>query len=790
MNRNGNSILHEGYDSLRRVVLGREFFLRKKDLKKPDWILSMEFQGTRSTFSARMVILLFFFVPLQWTNTASAFKSFASGEFYHKTLTHQGLQNISGVLKAPNPDKTIQFSNAAILAVQEAVRNVDSEDLFVAPGESELHDGQSHCDNEGLLVCSAQILKYRKELLETLTEQPLPQDAGPVAWRTLGKALHTVQDYYSHSNWVERGNTQTNNFLFGDSGKAGGLLPPTELPPKPNANVAPACQPASPGSQILNLADYPTSGFSLRGNICDVSTAHPGRCVHGCTGPLCEQTPDSTCAGINKDTPDELGGHAQGRHQIAANLAIQATTEFVTQIIGELQSLQGIDQSQKDEALCALLGSYSCAPVLPIIPGLIGPGVGTPAGSGPNRVGGKIIHVTTLAASGPGSFKEAVETSGPRIIVFDVSGYIELQKRIFVREPYVTIAGQTAPFPGISLKGSGIQIETHDVLVQHVRVRPGDDPNGSKPESRDAFTITTFGTDSNNTPYNVVIDHVSASWAIDENMSTWNFTDKTVIRDVTITNSIISEGLWDSIHPKGRHSMGFLVGPDTESLLVADNLFAHNQKRNMAVHGRTSTLFVNNVIYNWHGPDGTASHYGSDRGPLDASVVGNVYIEGLDGHARPEPILMRKTIFAASRLFIDDNEAISNTNDPWSDVYGENGIKINHLKADVSPNWIPGLIAQKSNVVKNRVLNNAGARRADGNPVDLRVLNDVKNGTGRIIDSQDEVGGWPALAKNVRGSGSIPELDIPSNPDQIQSSGYTKVEEWLHRLAEQVEVPR
>ena len=126
----------------------------------------------------------------------------------------------------------------------------------------------------------------------------------------------------------------------------------------------------------------------------------------------------------------------------------------------------------------------------------------------------------------------------------------------------------------------------------------------------------------------------------------------------------------------------------------------------------------------------------------------------------------------------------------WSDVFGENGIKIDHLEAVDSPNWIPNLIAQKSNVVKYSVLNNAGARRADGEAVDLRIISDVINGTGRIIDSQDDVGGWPPLANNVRGSGSIPELDIPSNPHEIQWSGYTKVEEWLHLLAKQVEVPR
>jgi hypothetical protein len=390
--------------------------------------------------------------------------------------------------------------------------------------------------------------------------------------------------------------------------------------------------------------------------------------------------------------------------------------------------------------------------------------------------------VTNLNDSGPGSLRGAVEARGARIIVFDVSGYIELQSRLFIREPFVTIAGQTAPYPGISLRDAGIQVETHDVLIQHIRVRVGDSLNGPKPESRDAISLnisSAFGS-----TYNVVIDHVSASWAVDENIST----SKNGVHDVTVTNSIISEGLYFSIHPKGKHSMGFLVGPQTKNLLVADNLFAHHNKRLMEVHGRTSTLFVNNLVYNWRGPEGTASHYGSNQGSLDATVIGNVYIEGLDEIGEPEPILIRIAIVPGSRIYVEDNEAVTRTNDPWSNVLGQDGINIEPFKAAEPPNWIPNLIAKKSHVVKNSVLSNAGARRSDQDPVDMRIINDVKNGTGHLIDSQDDVGGWPPLAENVRGVGGIPALSVPSN--EIQPSGYTKIEEWLHRLAKQVEVPR
>jgi len=320
----------------------------------------MKYLETKITWYQGKVFLWSLLAVLLWINPAFAFNSFASGKFYHKAITHQGIKNVSGTLKILNPDKTIKFSDVAILRIHKAVRNVDVEDLFVGSEGSALKGGNPHCENEELLACSALVMMYRKRILEILTKQNLPQNAGPIVWNALGKALHTVQDYYSNSNWVERGNTQTNHFLFGDSTKAGGLLPPTELPPKPFANVAPACQPALSGSQVVNLADYPTSGFALNGNICDVTAAHPGRCVQGCTGPLCEQIPNSTCAGMNKKTPDELGGHAQGLHQIAGNLAIQATTGFVTQIISQLQNDQSIGQEQKDYALCAFLDSNAC----------------------------------------------------------------------------------------------------------------------------------------------------------------------------------------------------------------------------------------------------------------------------------------------------------------------------------------------------------------------------------------------------------------------------------------------
>jgi len=430
-------------------------------------------------------------------------------------------------------------------------------------------------------------------------------------------------------------------------------------------------------------------------------------------------------------------------------------------------------------AFFALAGFSRTADALPVLPGGEGFGMETPAGSGPNRSGGAILHVTTLADSGPGSLREALHTQGPRIVVFDVSGYIQLASPIAITEPFLTLAGQTAPFPGVTLKGAGILVTTHDVLIQHIRVRVGDDPNGPDPLIRDGLAIIDSGNEGD--VYNVVVDHVSVSWAIDENLSTWY----DGVHDVTVSNSIISEGLWHSLHPEGPHSKGFLVGNGTHNLSVIGNLFAHNDERNMRVLGDTDTLFLNNLIYNWRGTGG-AGVYGSDSGPLNATLVGNEYVKGQD--TLPEgsslPVTISSTLVTAgSSIYLNDNVALEATSDPWSVV---NNKTTDEIKAAEPPVWLANITVKSGSEVRDWVLNNAGARRADGEAVDGRITQDVTNGTGRLIDSQNDVGGWPSLAENVRGQNGVPLLSIP--PGNIQPSGYTDVEEWLHGMAAEVSV--
>lgn len=184
---------------------------------------------------------------------------------------------------------------------------------------------------------------------------------------------------------------------------------------------------------------------------------------------------------------------------------------------------------------------------LKAFPGAEGFGTDTPGGRG-----GTVIKVTNLNNSGAGSLRAALEASGPRIVVFDVAGVIQLDERIEITEPFITIAGQTAPGDGIAIKGSPIDIQTHDVIIRGLRLRIGDG-SGDPPGSRDGITLgPPWSNPGNVEVYNVVIDHCSISWAIDENISSAPDGSGTSgqIYDITISNSIISEALDDSIHPR------------------------------------------------------------------------------------------------------------------------------------------------------------------------------------------------------------------------------------------------
>ena len=394
---------------------------------------------------------------------------------------------------------------------------------------------------------------------------------------------------------------------------------------------------------------------------------------------------------------------------------------------------------------------------LPVFPGAWGFGSETVAGRN-----GTVYTVTHLNDSGVGSLRDAILASGPRTIVFEVSGNIELAHPLVVSNPYVTIAGQTAPSPGISVIKNQFVIKTHDVLVQHLRFRVGD-PAGEKD------TIQLYGAS------NVVLDHCTASWSVD---GTVDFVYQT--HDVTISNSIMSEALYNSVHSEKPHSRSMLISRATNIALL-QNLFAHNDMRHPEVTtgGPNSFYMANTVVYNW-GKYGT-SNAGSTDADTKQVVVNNAYITGPNTVAdmnNGKPIVVRAE--SGAKLYVSGNSLDRNVpSDPWDLVEIKHGPNPNFDPAALAP---AGYTPMQASLVEDYVLKNVGARPADRDPVDGRIIHEVQTRTGSFIDSPEEVGGWPDLAENTR------RLLFPPNPDgDSDGDGYTNLEEWLHGYSAEVE---
>lgn len=394
---------------------------------------------------------------------------------------------------------------------------------------------------------------------------------------------------------------------------------------------------------------------------------------------------------------------------------------------------------------------------LSVFPGAEGFGANMVAGRG-----GAILNVTTLNDSGLGSLRAAIAATGPRIVVFEVSGAISLTSHLEINNPFVTVAGQTAPSPGITLTGAGISVQAHDVLIQHLRIRVGDSLPGPKPKNRDGLQIL-------GPSFNVVVDHCSISWAIDENADAWYEP-----HDVTFRHCIISEALNDSLHPEGPHSKGLLIGQGSQHIRLIGNLFVHNADRNPAIKDGAAVLLVNNVVYNWG--SGSATRLGSsDTEPaaISASVVGNVYIRGVDTPSSAYAIGVSSDADPGTQVYERDNRA------EGVEVY-KNEASLNPM-VSTPPIWLEPLTALPSDSVESWVLANAGARPADRDAIDQRIITEVQTRTGRIIDSQNDVGGWPNLAMNIR------PLTPPSDPNGDEDGdGSTNLEEWLHAFTADV----
>ncbi|HIG29293.1 MAG TPA: pectate lyase [Verrucomicrobiales bacterium] len=394
--------------------------------------------------------------------------------------------------------------------------------------------------------------------------------------------------------------------------------------------------------------------------------------------------------------------------------------------------------------------------------------------------GGQVLFVTNLKDKGSGSLRAAIEAQAPRIVVFKISGTIELQSALRIIHPRITIAGQTAPGDGICLKKYPLIISANDAVIRFMRVRLGDEAG----KLMDGIDISNAE--------NVIVDHCSVSWTLDEAVNTYHGT-----KNITVQWCLISESLNDSPLQKGHGFAASLGGVNSS---YHHNLLANNAGRNPSIAGETSNPtinldFRNNGIFNWQ-------KRRLDGRPESINVVNNFYKAG-----------------PASREHLNIVKIQSLDDGTFGRWYIQGNILENHLQSrkrnglvtidasnrspesamiDKPVDFAP-VFTETAETAFENVLLSAGAIRPKRDSHDERIVREVRSGRttfgNGIISSQTEVGGWPELLSTQ------PQTDIDADgmPDEWErrfspngdlalhstldsdGDGYTNIEEYLNK---------
>lgn len=467
---------------------------------------------------------------------------------------------------------------------------------------------------------------------------------------------------------------------------------------------------------------------------------------------------------------------------------------------------------------------------LPVFPGALGFGTTTVAGSGrgttpPNT---SIIRVTNLNDSGSGSLRACMTASGPRTCVFEVAGYINLLTKIVVKTPNLSVFGQTAPYPGIQVVDGSIVVQADDVLIQHISSRPGDrnlptdGGNGLKASERDGFGV--WGVSSSDTVQRVVFDHVSITWGMDESFSTYTGVNSTAdgttpIRDVTISNSLVAEGLNNSNHgdTEGKHSMFSLLGSNCKNFTYYRNLVANSNGRHVRMKSNSDVEFLNNYVYNF----ANTSTSGYNQWNMDYSSGGaanrinfmyNFYRRGPTTADTTSPVFYFSSLTPlASRVYvarnISSNTRPTDSGSEWL-IASANGKGLPSSMQASSPAF--ALSNAASDLVHPDLLLDSlkdvvGARPWNRYPHDARIVGEVVTNTGSHKDCTTTA---TCCLTNTGGSGFCPTpgrvlidgsikdtsaprdawssipvktraLNLPAQPLAIAANGYTNLENFI-----------
>jgi hypothetical protein len=472
-----------------------------------------------------------------------------------------------------------------------------------------------------------------------------------------------------------------------------------------------------------------------------------------------------------------------------------------------------------------LLGFVSCKgnegelpePEVPVTtPPVMGPLLAFPGAEGFGQYatggrGGKVIYVSKLTDDGSeGTLRHAISQAGARTIVFKVSGNIELKSRLDIKQGNLTIAGQSAPGDGICIKDYPVVIDADNVIIRFMRFRLGDKMQQEADALEGRFRK------------NIIIDHCSMSWSTDETVSFYGN------ENFTLQWCIISESLKNAVHEKGAHGYGGIWGGKFASF--HHNLMAHHDSRNPRLGEEGGKAFAltnlvdlrNNVIYNW-GPNNSV--YGGEA--MNVNIVNNYYKPGPATTKKERIMAIDKNMTSGTeiyniwgRFYIDGNVVDGSsraTNDNWTfgvfnQFHSKYGTVSETDKAAMklaSPHPIQANVTTHTGQqAYERVLVFAGASyKRDA--ADARVVDNVRNksftavgskgSTNGIIDSQEDVGGWPVLQSaqapvdtDNDGMPDAWELEKKLNPNLADQNRndlhpqYTNLEVYLNELVKQI----
>ncbi|UCG59544.1 MAG: hypothetical protein JSU70_08515 [Phycisphaerales bacterium] len=420
--------------------------------------------------------------------------------------------------------------------------------------------------------------------------------------------------------------------------------------------------------------------------------------------------------------------------------------------------------------------------------------------------GGRVIHVTNLNDSGPGSLRAAVEAEGPRTIVFDVSGLIALRDRLILRNPYCTVAGQTAPGKGMCIRDYDFgTLGGSDFIIRYVRVRVG----------KEIGTDKTLGGMGMGSTDHSIMDHCSISWAQDEQFSSRS------AGNITLQRTLISEALHVAGHnnyPFGKsHGFAASIGGDVASF--HHNLLAHCEGRNWSLAGgldpssvHTGSLDIrNNVVYNWDGRT-------TDGGAKEVNFVRNYYKPGPASGDELDELnpQFEAPVFGPQQYYVEGNvmEGVHGPEGPLPPFEGVDPQGTQSWPVTVPEPFFEHYVTTQSAAdAYDDVLADVGCNRPMLDDHDIRVINETRNGTFTyrgyitnrpgLIDNQADAGGWETYPEIHRpanfdtdGDGlpnwweaahhlncNSPAGDFSDANGDINGDGYTNLEEYLNYLA-------